>query len=288
MQKFEIWLGRHKDVFINIIVALVILVSINFIIKIISSKNRFSKEDLNNPNIINVINNSKKENTVIKYDEEKEKEIINTFILNCKKGNINDAYKLLSKDCKEIMFPNIKIFKEDYVDFIFDKKELKITLKNIVNNRFGLKFSSNEENNVFYDYYTIIIENDEIKLNINNFLLKEDFIEKYVDYEIYNFKITNNYDTIVLMNPIENIESMYIEDENRNKYYAILNELTEEDLKIYVGETRKVRIKFNNKISTDKKIRNIVFSKAILDFDYFEKIKDKVNFTGYNEIEIMF
>ena len=51
-------------------------------------------------------------------------DIIEDFIDYCNEGDIEQAYKLLSDDCKNLLYPDLNSFKENYYDVIFATKKL--------------------------------------------------------------------------------------------------------------------------------------------------------------------
>lgn len=58
-------------------------------------------------------------------------QLITQFMTFCNAGQLEQAYNLLSKDCKQYLFPDVKSFKTIYYDKVFNKKrELKTELWN--------------------------------------------------------------------------------------------------------------------------------------------------------------
>lgn len=58
---------------------------------------------------------------ITKEEENAGKELIESFILYCKKGNIKQSYSLLSEKCKKEQYPTMNEFKEKYYNKMFDK-----------------------------------------------------------------------------------------------------------------------------------------------------------------------
>ena len=102
-------------------------------------------------------NDKKNENTIVLTEEEKilptksivggeevsiEKSkdntsLINTFIEKCNNGETQSAYDMLSKDCKEEIYPTLDSFEEGYRKVIFSKKRLSDISNFVVeNNRY--------------------------------------------------------------------------------------------------------------------------------------------------------
>lgn len=51
-------------------------------------------------------------------------EIIEKFVKYCNAGKIEEAYELLTQDCKEEQFPTLEDFKNNYYKLIFTEKKL--------------------------------------------------------------------------------------------------------------------------------------------------------------------
>ena len=143
--------------------------------------------------------------------------------------------------------------------------------------------------------------NDEMKLNINSYIGKQEInkqsseknvnikvLEKYqyMDYEIYSFEVTNNSDIMILLNNNNNADAMYLRDENKIQYPAYTHEISEAELKIASGETKRIRIKYYNKYSSSRKIKSIVFSKIILNYYAYINYQNVGYYKNYGIIEI--
>ena len=113
---------------------------------------------------------------------EKDSDTIEQFIDFCNSGNVEDAYNLLSSDCKEEMFKTQERFYNNYYSRIFTEEksyeaETWIAKNGAVTYRIKIIpniIASGQESEAFIeDYYTIITENKEKKLNIDKFIRKE-------------------------------------------------------------------------------------------------------------------
>ena len=214
-------------------------------------------------------------------------ETLNNFIDYCNNANVNEAYNLLSEDCKKEMYPTTEKFEINYYNKIFGKNKKNVSVENWIYNIYKVNFIDdplstgkyNTENKI-QDYITIVEEeNDNLKINLNNYIgkkiidkekeyknIKIKVVEKkqYMDFETYTFEITNNTEYNILLNDNNNLDTMYLEDKNNIKYLAYVHELSEAELTLLPGETKKVNIKYNNRFSSTRKIENIVFSKIIM------------------------
>jgi len=124
------------------------------------------------------------------------------------------------------------------------------------------------------DYYTIINEKGQYKLNISSYIGKKDInisnsqnnitvsiISKkiYMDYEIYEIKVENKTGNDLIFNTKENTKSMYIQDENELKYIAFLNEIADSEFEVINGSAKTFEIKFNRGYKPTISIEKIVF-----------------------------
>lgn len=213
--------------------------------------------------------------------------VIDKFAEYCNNNQINEAYNLLSEDCKSEMYPNVAEFQKNYYNKIFDGKSRNISAENWVGNIYKVKFTEDalstgkyNSANTIQDYITIVEdEEDNIKLNINGYIGKEEINksqqafdvkiqvseeQQYMDFTTYTFEVTNSSKNTILLNDIENTDTIYLEDKNNMKYYAYMNELSEADMRVFPGETKKIKIKYYSKYSSTKKIANIIFSEIVL------------------------
>lgn len=244
-----------------------------------------------------------------KVTEKKSKSInetIGNFVKYCNNGEIENAYNLLSNDCKKELFPTQEIFENNYCKNIFTEYRIYDAQAWILeDNLYTYKISITEDilatggsksELAIEDYFTIVSENNIEKLNIKNFVKKEkvnfkqavnnivfNVIEKntYIDYETYTLNITNSTDNTILINDKQNKNSVYVQDGSKHSYEGFLNENALEELIIEPGVTKTVKIRFNKVYNTKHKTKKIVFNNVILDYNNINN-SNKVN----AEIEI--
>lgn len=223
-------------------------------------------------------------------------EVIDKFIEFCNNKQTIEAYNLLSDECKNEMYTTVDKFEEIYYEKIFNGIAKNTSVENWVGNIYKIKFTEDalstgiyNPNNAIQDYITIIEdENDQLRLNINGYIGKEEINKskeafeikvevlernQYMDFEIYKFKITNNSKNIILLNEIENTDTIYLQDQNGMKYYAYIHELSEADMRVLPGETKEITIKYYSKYISTKKIEKIVFSEIVLGGNEYAKFE---------------
>ena len=216
---------------------------------------------------------------------------INQFVQLCNEGNVNEAYNMLSDECKEEVYPSLDSFRNNYYNAIFNGQKKNISVENWVNSIYKVTFENDALSTGVYtqegtiqDYITVTRnENNELRLNINNYIGREEInktrtdssnisitvlrSDTYMDYETYTYSITNNTNNTILLDDKISTDNMYIEDENGNQYTAYIHELSEAQLTITPGETKEITIKYYSRYGSTKNITQVVFNKIILNYN---------------------
>ena len=133
-------------------------------------------------------------------------------------------------------------------------------------------------NKYIEDFYTIVKENNEYKLNINNFISKDEIhkeqensnivfnikdVEIYKEYSIYTIKVKNNNANSIKIDSKEKSNTTYIEDNNKIKFLGLLYENLDNDLVVNSNEEKEIRIKFNIIYRDDLNLKKMVFSDIV-------------------------
>ncbi len=232
-----------------------------------------------NKNSYSIVSQEKIDNSV----SEESIDLIKDFFENCNSGKIEDAYNLLSTQCKEELYPTTDDFISKYYNKIFTEKKsyetmLWITTLNRHTYRVqimvDLLSSGQKEYMPIEDYYTIVYEEGKYKLNISNYIGKEDINvyktqngitvsiisrKMYIDYETYEIEVQNNTGDKLIFNTKDNTNSIYVQDENKLKYIAFLNEVPDNELEILNGITKTLEIRFNRGYKPTIDIQKIIF-----------------------------
>lgn len=210
------------------------------------------------------------------------KEFIEKFINLCNEGKPEQAYLLISDNCKEVFYKDYALFFNNYYKKNFNSKK-SYSIQNWIDNIFKvdikediLSTGGTTSNNI-QDFISVIKENNEYKLNINNYVgrkeintetKQEDLTFKVVKkdshmkYEKYYLEIKNNGSNDILLDNLTDSSTLYLLDENDVKYPVTNDELTKEQLYIRSGVTMKMSIKFTNAYTQGRELKNIIFSKA--------------------------
>lgn len=234
--------------------------------------------------------------------EEKEDLVIDQFIKYCNAKNMQSAYSLLSNECREEIFPTLEIFQKNYVETNFGTQKLyskelyssntyQVTFYENMLNTGNVNTKSNQ------DYYTIVKQDGKSKINISNYIgrqlinrktennkLQIQVIQKeiYMEYEIYEIKVTNLSQNTVILDTKENTKTMYLTDKNNVKYYATTHEITDNSLYIKPMATNTIYIKYTKEYKSNAP-KKLVFEDVVLDYientkiEEYKKMKIEVN-----------
>lgn len=292
----------------KVIIRAILIIALFFILLMIFNNNAKNNNKTSNTNtsIEKIISNSVSTDKSLVTGESVDSKIINedaqlieNFLDYCKAKDLKQAYSLISSSCKEQQFQTEDDFKNVYVDILFKNTNIIYTIENWYNNTYKVTIKENALTTgkiATYDkqdYITILKEDGEKRLNINNFIneksinvqqnfngIKVNIIneQQYMDYTIFNLEIENNTDVKVLMDDLENIKSVYIQDDNKAKYNLYTHEIEKKDLLILPKQSKKISLKFYSKYISTKKINKVVFSNVIVNFG-MENSEQK---TSYN------
>ena len=228
--------------------------------------------------------------------ESKAISVIDKFVSLCNSGNINEAYNLLSDECREEVYPQITAFQKKYYNTIFGKGKRNVSIENWIDNIFMVKYYEDvlatgnvSDKNTVLDYITIKTDKEgQYKLNINSYIGRTEIDKSsssenvqirvvrkdiYFEYEIYTFEVTNNTENNIAIGDKDNDNSTYLKDGNDIKYTAYMNEIAQEDLVVYAKQSRTIKIKYFNEYNSTRRIKELSFSSIILDYNAFSGYK---------------
>lgn len=298
----RIWNQNRRKI---IIIALVIV----FFFILLQVLNQMAKSNIEKNNAKQ--ENKEKENLptksiitgeVVKEETTKTNvEVINTFADNCNNKDIDSAYSLLTEECKEILFPTKDSFINNYYNVIFsENRTIKIeNYKNSSkNNTYKVTFYGDalSTGNIsgtdkYQDYITI--DKETKKLNINSLITSNEMNSEkevngikiqvlrqdiYIDYEKYEIKVENNTDKTVMIDTLTSSKKIYVVDNDNIKYTAFTSEIANNLLELPKYVTKTYSIKFNKKYNPSSKIKKVVFSDIVEDYEKYkqEKTEDRL------------
>lgn len=280
---FRFYNNNRHTIWVVAVSIVAVIIIIHFLDSLVENNNKTNEN--------NDVTNGLNSNYSIITGQEIKKDVLNVvdeFIDYCNNGQKEEAYNLLSSECKEILYPSIDDFIENYYNRIFNEKKSYYAQAWIAQNNkytYRVDFSENmlvtgtPSKTSVVDYYTIVKNDDEYKLNINKLIGKETINKTvnqdgiiiyvhersiYMDYEVYSFEIINNSKATIQLDNFANMNSVYIEDVNGKKYLWYNHEFSESDITIEKGVNKKIDIKFDKEYNLDVTNKAIVFEQIIL------------------------
>ena len=300
--------NQNRALFITIIIVIaLIIIVIQILNSLLKKQNEQAKNTINTNTKIGQNTIIDEQQSIITGEKvqnsETNLEIIKRFVERCNEGKIEDAYNMLSLDCKEMLYPSLERFKTMYYDRVFYIKRM-YTLKSwytkasfdtykITYTEDVLATGNVESKNNIGDYITVDRSGQVARLNINSFVGKEktnkigakngititaNAIYKYIDYTVINFKVRNDTKNAVIIDTKEDVQSVYLYDTNNVKYTAFLNEIADEQLKINQGAEILVNIKFNKIYNPEsRELKGVAFKDIVLNYENYIKNTEEKN-----------
>lgn len=303
MQEIRLWYNNHRKkiwITVGIIAAVIILVQLlNFLVSRIDDNEENYNTILENNNFISEIKNEtnvdlESTQSVISGQEVPKKQLtihtgtIGKFFDFCNQGNTQEAYDLLTDECKEQMYNSLEVFEQAYYQDVFGGEQKIYSVENWIGNTYKVSITENmlatgKSNNGYskQDYITVEEVDENYKLNINNYIRHQEINKTtddkdnnivvdvlckdiYMDRVEYTIKVTNNNDTAITLDGRSNVESLYLESNRGGHYPAYTHELTDPMLNLGQGETKELTIKFYCSYNSTTNIDEIVFSDVII------------------------
>lgn len=302
MEKLLRWYNQNRKAFWFRIITIILVGSIIWrIFYIFNSgrkknayinKNQINNEELNSISLGSMQSVINKKNTTINKEDIY---LIDSFFSYCNSQNVQEAYKLVSDECKEIMFNDIKLFNNIYVAPLFKNGKRSIKIENWNGSIYRVELDEDylstgkvSKDNTNVDYISTVKDaNGNTKLNINSYIGRTNLdkivstngidirlikIDAYMDYEIYTFEVKNNTEKAIILGNIQNDEKVsYLIDKNNYKFNAYVHELAQPQLEVFGKQTKNVSIKYFNEYGSTKVIKSIVFPEIYLNYEEYKK-----------------
>jgi len=217
MNRLRRWYNKNRKIFwLTVFIAIVVINLPRVLNEYAKDKKKVSSSISNNTTTYaNESYSVISEEHVEEKTNEENTEIINNFVEYCNNGNVEEAYQLLSNNCKQKLYPTVNDFAEKYYNRNFKTRRiynLQAWISNEDNYTYKIDLkedmlaTGNANSASKEDYYTIVYEDGEVKLNINRYIgnvefnnsnesdnIKIEVLSKdiFMDYEIYNIKVTS-------------------------------------------------------------------------------------------------
>lgn len=303
MHKFIKMFHENK---LNILKIVAITVFILIIIQVLNSIYEHrqlqiyeqSKDDIDSSNNTTIDNSDyliNKKQTVKKSDDRNVKETMDRFVDYCNNSNLEEAYEILTQDCKDKLYPTIEDFKQNYIDIVFNT-EKSYTMQAWEKEYDKLVYSitymediltTGKQGKKIQEYYTFVNQADgAYKLNINNYIYSQRYEnlqteqnnidikilskDVYKEYVIYEFQVFNNTENTILLNGDKSRSKIYLLDDDKVTYSSLQSEFDkDEEIILNSGNNRKFRVKFNKVYNTNVVVKKLVLNDIILNYDEY-------------------
>ena len=236
-------------------------------------------------------------------DYNKEKNIMQQFSDYCNNKNYQEAYEILTDNCKSALFPTLELFKTNYVDIYFPNKKT-CSFQSWNNKTYMVEIRDDlmttgkyEEDNYTEDYYTI----HDSKLSIKGFIgrnymsnkaedsdieISVQYIDYYMDYTDVKFNVKNKNNEKVLLDTQENNTQTILVDKKNIGYSSKIKEISKEELMIPAHSQKNVTIRYDLSYRSTLNLTNIKFKNIIVDYDYYIENPDFMPKTAEIDINI--
>lgn len=306
------FIRKNKDKINDLVVKLTIVAIVVLIATIVLSFSRNNRQNEKNNENKEVY---KPQETVVKGRDVPEKQYtadtnaINQFLEYCNNKEFEKAYELISTDCKEELYPSLELFKTNYCANIFKEKR-EYNLQSWVSTNqytiYKIRYTTNllatgkyDENNVYQDYITLIKENNNEKIAIGTFILKQELSKEtdtqeiqakvinkniYVEDEEYELYVKNKTENIIKLDSLKKTDNIKIIGDSGGAYDVYTNKIFSSNITIQPGETKRITLRFKKSIGSDNISKYIQFSEVIR--NYTEYMKDEDNYLDLFNLKI--
>lgn len=306
--------NQNRKKIITVILIIVFIIAVIQILNFISKQQKTSDLEniiIKNENYGDEVVSSKSPITGKSVPEDELKsasDVIKQFMEYCNNSNVESAYSLLTNECKEEMYPTLNDFNNIYFKYTFGGEKKTYTIENWIDNVYQVRITGDilstgkiDNATTKQDYITIVEENNELKLNINKYVGRSNpdkvteidnikftitQVDTYMDYKEYNLLIENNSSNDILLDTSNDTKSIYLIDRNDKKTYFLSSEITPNQFVVQSKYKTNLKIKFAYEFASNNSLKNIVFSKSILNYDEYRKLDNKEQFNDFQELKI--
>ena len=219
-----------------------------------------------------------------------DEDVIKMFIEFCKKGNVDNAYNMISDSCKKTLFTTQKEFSEKYYNTYFSNQTIIKISKYNDNGTYKVDYSldplitGSSENSKITDYITItkdkklnvggFIKNVALNKKTQNSYVKINVISKDVfwDHENYNVELDNLISAKIYLDTKSTERNSFVSNENNTCYYIDIDNYDDSDLEVQGNKSKKITLKFNKKYNENDEIVTMNFNNIVIEnYEYGDK-----------------
>lgn len=235
-----------------------------------------------------------------------------SFVKYCNNREINNAYKMLTEECKNAMFPTVEDFEKIYINNIYNVEREYELLKwstdgNIETYQvtlYGNILATGNSNSYTQEFCTFIKDSKgNYKLNINNYICGEDrnvqetqnnitikigHIDIYEEYEEAQITIANNTSKTILLTGDRYKKNIYLQNSKDTTYSSLNSKFDKEQIVLKPNSFQSITVKFNKGYSISNKAQYLVLSDVILDYEDYLNSEDKSNYENRTSIKVKY
>jgi len=233
-----------------------------------------------------------------------------SFVNYCNNRELDKAYKMLTDECKNAMFPTIQDFEKIYINKIYNIArtfEMERWLTNGNKSTFlvtlyGDILATGSTDNSLQEYYTFIEdENGNYQININNYIYGKDknlnstikgitveigHVDIYEEYEEARITITNNTSKTICLTGNRYKNNIHLENAKGVTYSPLNSEFDYEEIILEPNSARVFYVEFNKMYDKTNQARYLVLSDVILDYGKYLECEDKLNYSNRTSIKV--
>lgn len=234
---------------------------------------------------------------------------MSSFVKYCNKGEIENAYKMLTDECKNAMYKTIEDFENDYIKKVFnEQKEYSMAnwasdgdIKTYKIEFIGNLLATGGKSNITEEFYTFIKTGDIYKININNYIngksldkeiqksgicIKIKNINTYNTYEEYEISITNNTSKEICLTGNKYRKNIYLKNSTGTTYSSLNSVFDNNEITLKPDNTKNYTVKFNKNYNPQNKVNSLVLSDIIWDYEEYVNTENKNDYSNRTSIEL--
>lgn len=235
---------------------------------------------------------------------------ISSFVNYCNKKDLENAYKMLTDECKDAMYPTIEYFEKNYINIVYKiNRDYDLTRWSTDGNMvtylvklYGNILETGNADNYTEEYITLVKDDDgKYKLNINNFIYGEDKnikktssnitvkigrVNIYDEYEETEITVTNNTLKKICLTGNKYKKNIYLKTLAGTGYSPLNSEFETQEIVLEPQTSQTFIVMFNKAYNVNNKAVYMVLSDVILDYEEYIACEDKANYANRTSIKM--
>lgn len=257
-------------------------------------------------------NNTKLEYVPVKTfstESDSVKITMSSFVNYCNNRELDKAYGMLTKECKDAMFPTIEDFEKIYINKIYkinrtfdlEKWYEQGNVETYLLTLYGDILATGNTNNSTQEFCTFIKNERGIyKLNINNYIyglnrnksktikditVKIEHVDIYDEYQQIRFTIKNNTNKNICLNGNKYNENIYLQSSSGKIYPSVNSEFDLQNIVLKANSEETFTVDFNIVYGSNN-ATYLVISDIIFDYENYLKTENKKTYDNRTSIKL--